>query len=88
MLIRSLELNNFRNYESLAITPDEGVNGDFAILFLTGMADPGRPVTVVTPDGEYTLQVNPSETLIRESFLERMDPDMVCFGKIRYSELK
>lgn len=70
------------------VVPDEAVNGDFAILFLAGMVDTGRPVTVVTPEGEYTLQVNPSEEMIRESFLERMDPDMVCVGKIRYSELK
>lgn len=70
------------------VVPDEEVNGDFAILFLAGMVDTGRPVTVVTPEGEYTLQVNPSEEMIRESFLERMDPDMVCVGKIRYSELK
>ncbi len=70
------------------VIPDETVNGDFAILFLAGMVDTGRPVTVNTPEGKYTLQVNPSEKMILESFLERMDPDMVCIGKIRYSELK
>ena len=70
------------------IAPDEAVNGDFAILFLSGMVDTGRPVTVITPEGEYTLQVNPSDELILESFLERMDPDMVCIGKILYSDLK
>ena len=70
------------------ITPDEAVNGDFSILFLAGMVDTDRPVTIITPEGEYTLQVNPSEGLILESFLERMDPDMICIGKIRYSELK
>lgn len=70
------------------VTPDEAVNGDFAILFLAGMADTGRPVTVITPRGEYTLQVNPSEALARESVLERMDPETVCVGKILYSELK
>jgi len=69
------------------VTPDDAVNGDFAILFLAGMVDTGRPVTVITPEGEYTLQVNPSEGLLLESFLERMDPDMTCIGKIRYSEL-
>lgn len=69
------------------VTPDDAVNGDFAILFLAGMMDTGRPVTVITPEGEYTLQVNPSEGLLLESFLERMDPDMACIGKIRYSEL-
>ena len=70
------------------VAPDGEVNGDFAILFLAGMVDTGRPVTVITPEGEYTLQVNPSEELLLESFLERMDPDMVCIGKILYSELK
>ena len=70
------------------VAPDEAVNGDFEILFLAGMVDTGRPVTVITPEGEYTLQVNPSEELALESFLERMDPDMVCIGKIRYSELR
>ena len=70
------------------VTPDEAVNGDFAILFLAGMVDTGRPVTIVTPEGEYTLQVNPSEELAFESFLERMDPDRICVGKILYSELK
>ena len=70
------------------VAPDEAVNGDFAILFLAGMVDTGRPVTVITPEGEYTLQVNPSEEAALESFLERMDPGMVCIGKIRYSELK
>ena len=43
---------------------------------------------VITPEGEYTLQVNPSEELTVSSFLERADPDMVCVGKIRYSELR
>ena len=70
------------------VEPDGAVNGDFAILFLSGMVDTGRPVTVITPEGEYTLQVNPSEELVRESFLERADPDMVCVGKILYSELQ
>lgn len=55
---------------------------------MAGMVDTGRPVTVITPKGEYTLQVNPSKDLVLESFLERMDPDMVCVGKILYSELK
>ena len=80
------------SYDSVSntytIAPDKAVNGDFAILFLAGMVDTGRPVTVITPEGEYTLQVNPSEALLAESFLERMDPDMVCIGKIWYSELK
>ncbi|MBR0513080.1 MAG: hypothetical protein IJK06_02375 [Clostridia bacterium] len=70
------------------VTPDEAVNGDFAIRFLAGMVDTGRPVRIVTPEGEYTLQVNPSEELAIASFLERADPDMVCVGKILYSELK
>lgn len=68
--------------------PDEAVNGDFAILFMAGMVDTGRPVIIITPEGEYTLQVNPSENMIIESIIERMDPDMVCVGKILYSELK
>ena len=80
------------SYDSVSntytIAPDKAVNGDFAILFLAGMVDTGRPVTVITPEGEYTLQVNPSEALLAESFLERMDPDVVCIGKIWYSELK
>lgn len=70
------------------VEPDDAVNGDFEILFLAGMVDTGRPVTVITPEGEYTLQVNPSEELAVSSFLERADPDMVCVGKIRYSELR
>ena len=70
------------------VGPDDAVNGDFEILFLAGMVDTGRPVTVITPEGEYTLQVNPSEELAVSSFLERADPDMVCVGKIRYSELR
>jgi len=70
------------------IVPNEEVNGDFAILFLEGMVDTGRPVTIITPEGEYSLQVNPSEEFILESFAERMDPDMVCVGKIMYSELR
>ena len=76
-----------RNSNTYTVTPDRTVNGDFSILFLAGMADIGRPVSVITPEGEYTLQVNPSEALASESFLERMDPDMVCIGKILYSEL-
>ena len=52
------------------------------------MVDTGRPVTLITPKGKYTLQVNPSEKLALESFRERMDPDMICVGKILYSELK
>ena len=70
------------------VTPDEAVNGDFAILFMAGMVDTGRPVQIITPEGEYTLQVNPSENMIIESIIERMDPDMICVGKILYSELK
>ena len=77
-----------RGSNTYTVAPDDAVNGDFAILFLAGMVDTGRPVTVVTPEGEYTLQVNPSEETALESFTERMDPDMVCIGKIRYSELK
>ena len=70
------------------VIPDEAVNGDFAILFLAGMVDTGRPVTLITPKGKYTLQVNPSEKLALESFRERMDPDMICVGKILYSDIK
>ena len=32
--------------------------------------------------------MNPSEKLAAESFLERADLDMVCVGKIWYSELQ
>ena len=76
-----------RETNTYTVEPDESVSGDFAILFLSGMADTGRPVKVVTPRGEYSLQVNPSEEMMRESFLERMDPNMICVGKILYSEL-
>jgi hypothetical protein len=51
------------------------------------MVDTGRPVSIITPEGETTLQVNPSEALAIESLHERMDPDMVCVGKVMYSEL-
>ncbi len=54
---------------------------------LAVMADTGRPVKIVTPKGEYELQVNPSAEMMRESFLERRDPGFICVGKIRYSEL-
>ena len=77
-----------RDSNTYFVAPNEDVNGDFAIRFLAGMVDTGRPVTVITPDGEYVLQVNPSIDQAAESFLERMDPNMVCVGKIRYSELK
>lgn len=73
---------------AFTVMPDEAVNGDFAILFLAGMVDTGRPVKVITPEGEYTLQVNPSEEMARESFLKQMDPDRICVGKILYSELR
>ena len=76
-----------RETNTYTVEPDESVSGDFAILFLSGMADTGRTVKVVTPRGEYSLQVNPSEEMMRESFLERMDPNMICVGKILYSEL-
>ncbi len=70
------------------VMPDEDVNGDFAILFLAGMVDTGRPVRIVTPEGDYTLQVNPSVDSVVDSFPKRMDPDWICVGKILYSELK
>ena len=76
-----------RDSNTYTVEPDGAVNGDFAIRFLAGMADTGRPVRIVTPKGEYTLQVNPSEEAIRESFTERMDPGMVCIGTILYSVL-
>ena len=70
------------------VLPNEDVNGDFAILFMAGMVDTGRPVTIVTPKGEYSLQVEPSEEAIYESFGERLDPNMVYVGKVQYSELR
>ena len=73
---------------TFTIAPNEDVNGDFAILFMANMVDTGRPVTIVSPKGEYSLQVDPSEEMMLESFTERMDPDMVCIGKIMYSEIQ
>ena len=70
------------------VMPSEDVNGDFAILFMAGMVDTGRPVTIVTPKGEFSMQVEPSEEAIYESFGERLDPNMVYVGKVQYSELR
>ena len=52
---------------------------------MAGMGDTGRPVTLITSRGKYTLQVNPPEEPARETFTELMDPDRIC-GKILYSE--
>ena len=38
-----------RETNTYTVEPDESVSGDFAILFLSGMADTGRTVKVVTP---------------------------------------
>jgi len=63
------------------------VNGDFSILVNPLLMDLTRPITVITPDGQYTVQVSPDEDIIRKSIEETGDSHLAYAAVIRYSKL-
>lgn len=72
---------------TVTVTPDEHVNGDFAILLHPNLIDPEKPVTINTPKGSFTVNVTPSEDYLKQSMLENGDPCLGCYGEILYSSL-
>ena len=73
---------------TITVEPDEKVNGDFSILFHPQLIDAAKPVTIITPEGEYTLDISVSEEYLKASALENGDPELACFGEIQYSALQ
>ena len=76
-----------RETNTLTVTPDGEVNGDFAILFDPYLVDVSEPVRIVTPKGTFTVEVSPSEEEIRQSVYGRGDPSFAYVGRILYSQL-
>ena len=77
-----------RKTNTITVTPDKDVNGDFSILVSPYMIDVSKPVHIVTPEGTASGTVEPSQKVIEESLRDRGDPNYVFVAKIRYSELK
>ncbi len=80
--IQAMDLGDNR----LAITPD-GLNGDFSILVNPRMLDVSRPIRISTPDGEFTVRVNPSSATLRSALRETGDPALAWVAEIPYSLL-
>lgn len=77
-----------RKTNTITVTPDKDVNGDFSILVSPYMIDVSKPVHIVTPEGTASGTVEPSQKVIEESLRDRGDPNHVFAAKIRYNELK
>ena len=65
----------------------ENVNGDFSILVNPALLDVSLPIRIVTPEGEFDVQVNPSLETLRASILETGDPNLAWVAEIPYSML-
>ena len=65
----------------------DGVNGDFSILINPCMVDVSEPIHIMTDTGNYTVKVNPSEEILRESIRETGDPSLAWVAEIPYSLL-
>lgn len=61
----------------------EDVNGDFYILISPYMLDVSKPIQLVTPDGNFSTTVEPSQELIKESLQDRGDPNLIYVAKIK-----
>ena len=77
-----------RRKNTIRITPDEKVNGDFSILISPYMLDLSKPITIIIPEGRLSLTVEPSEDMVYESLKDRGDPNYIYVAKINYSELQ
>ena len=70
---------------TITVTPDETVNGDFSILVHPAMLDVSRPIHLLTPNGEFQVMVHPSEDMLRASMRETGDPELAWVAEIPYS---
>ena len=70
----------------LSIAPQE-LNGDFSILVNPRMLDVSKPIRISTPEGEFTVQVNPSMETLQNSIIETGDPSLAWVAEIPYSQL-
>ncbi|MCR5371594.1 MAG: hypothetical protein K6E83_12890 [Clostridium sp.] len=70
----------------ISVTP-EGLNGDFSILVNPRMLDVSEPIHISTPDGEFTVKVNPSAAVLDDALRETGDPSLAWVAEIPYSQL-
>lgn len=78
------EYNNAEN--SITIMKDT-TNGQFSILVNEDMLDVFRPVTIHSPKGNFTVNLELSEKTLKETTCERGDKNYQFAAKIDYSSL-
>ena len=71
---------------SLVIQPED-VNGDFSILVNPQLLDVSKSIHIRTPEGEYSVEVNPSPEILAASLRITGDPELAWVAEIPYSLL-
>ena len=51
------------------------------------MLDVSEPIRIITPDGEFTVKVNPSAAVLDDALRETGDPSLAWIAEIPYSQL-
>ena len=51
------------------------------------MLDVSEPIRIITPDGEFTVKVNPSAAVLDDALRETGDPSLAWVAEIPYSQL-
>ncbi len=75
--------------ESNSVTViDENVNGDFSILATPFLMDFSRPLTIITSNGEYPIELNADKDVVAASIKETGDMYLGWAQEIPMSELK
>ncbi|MBR5914476.1 MAG: hypothetical protein IKZ58_08950 [Selenomonadaceae bacterium] len=73
-----------KNANTISLKTDN-VSGDFSILISPYMLDVSKPIQVVTPNGRYSITVEPSQAMVEESLQDRGDPNLVYVAKLKYN---
>lgn len=51
------------------------------------MLDVSEPIRISTPEGEFTVKVNPSAAVLDDALRETGDPSLAWVAEIPYSQL-
>ncbi|MBO7662600.1 MAG: hypothetical protein J6U01_04450 [Clostridia bacterium] len=73
--------------EHTLVIKTDGVKDDFSILINPCLVDVSEPIHITTNAGEYTVKVNPSAEILRQSIRETGDPSLGWVAEIPYTLL-
>ena len=77
-----LEAEFDRESNTFTVTPSEDFASEYSILINPRLVDVSRPVRIVTPEGERTVEVAPDREILEASLRETGDPYLAWVQEI------